>query len=497
MDRSVESVTFNGINLEDYFTDEKSGTFLVINEVYGRGPMSQTTDRITVPGRPGTFFRRKYKPERTITVKITLGGKSLPDLRAKIDRLNEILDVDEPAPIIFADEPWKTYYGILDGTPDWVEILRLGQGTLTFICDDPYGYSDNIMQNITSNSVIYNDGTAPTYPTFDIDVIKELTSLEIRNKSITDRLGANPVISLGVPAQVDQETYEPETLIFHDTMKSPSTWQSATNIDNGYISGEIAADSKGFYPAKFGDGIKPGTWQGPSLQKGIGASLQDFKADISIECLNGVKQTGMLAVYFRDANNNIVARVGFGDAWEAKAENFGYTQLGNYLSGPRVDAKPDKASGWNNFSGLMRITRKDNVWTAYYAIVKANGTHDWVHSRTKIIDTSRLYTAPIETVQVAFRMYYGSQKATMHIKEIKIFQLNKKTENNAVPYMAQAGDKIIVDTKTSKILKNGEQTLELADLQTQFFPLTKGPNLLEISPNDAVNVKATYRKAYL
>src|SRR5690606_14826979 len=113
--------------------------------------------------------------------------------------LNALLDVEEPAPLTFADEPWKTYYGILDGTPDWVEVLRIGQGVLTFVCTDPYGYSDTIVQNLTNNPVIYNDGTAETFPTFEIDVKKDITSLIITNTSIKDRLGGDPAILLGIP----------------------------------------------------------------------------------------------------------------------------------------------------------------------------------------------------------------------------------------------------------------------------------------------------------
>lgn len=497
MIRSAESVTFNGINLEEYFSDEQAGTYLVVNEVYGRGPMSQITNRTSVPGRPGTFFRSKYKPEREITVKITIGGRSLADLRTRIDRLNALLDVEEPAPLTFADEPWKTYYGILDGTPDWVEVLRIGQGTLTFVCTDPYGYSDTIVQNLTNNPVIYNDGTAETFPIFEIDVLKDITNLEIRNKSITDRLGMNPAIVLGVPAQPDQQLYVPEELVFHDTMQSPSSWQKASDIDNGFIAGEIAADNKGFYPEKFGDGIDPDKWQGPSLQKGIGTSVQDFRADIAIECLNGPEQMGTLTVYFRDANNNIVARIGFGDAWATMAENFGYIQLGNYYSGPRVDAHADYAYGWNNFSGIIRIARDGNEWTAYYAVVHPDGRHDWVHWTTKIVDYAGQYMAPIKTVQVSFRLWYGAQRADMHIKNIKIFKLNKKPQTTAVPFMARVGDRLVVDTKTSKILKNGELALELADLKSQMFPLAKRANRIEIVPNHAVNVRAKYRKAYL
>ena len=479
------------------FEQRFNGDFRIIR-ILDRGPAAQENNLIAIPGRHGAYHRFKRRDAREISVDFELNSTSFADLQEKVVVLSELLDVDEPAPLSLPDEQGRVRFAIQNGEIDWEESHRKGRGTIYFLCPDPYSYSDVTLQNVTERPNVINDGTAETYPTFEIDVLEDITNLEIRNKSITDRLGANPAIVLGIPAQPDQELFVPEELVFHDSMQSTSTWQTASDVDNGYIAGEIAADSKGFYPVKFGEGIDPNAWQGPSLQKGVGTSLQDFRADILIECLNPKpEQIGMLAVYFRDANNNIVARIGFGDTWAFKAENFGHFQLGNYYTGPRIDAHADYAHGWNNFNGLIRVIRNGNVWTAYYAVIRPDGRHDWVHSRTIIIDTNGQYTAPIRTVQVAFRLWYGAERTNMHIKNIKLFKLNQKPQSTAVPFMARAGDKLTVDTKTSKILKNGEQALYLADLQSQMFPLAKGVNRLEIVPNDAVNVNAKFRKAYL
>lgn len=482
-----KSFTFNGIRKPWLFADGR-------REKPPFAPVNRNT--VYIPDRH--FLRTSQKQPLVINQPVAFVAKNDQEALRLKDELAEWLVTDEPVALQFDDEPGRTYFAVVQNTlEDFEKLVTIRKGTIQFLCLDTYGYSDTIVQNLTNNPVIYNDGTAETFPIFEIDVLKDITNLEIRNKSITDRLGMNPAIVLGVPAQPDQQLYVPEELVFHDTMQSPSSWQKASDIDNGFIAGEIAADNKGFYPAKFGDGIEPDKWQGPSLQKGIGTSVQDFRADIAVECLNGPEQMGTLTVYFRDANNNIVARIGFGDAWATMAENFGYMQLGNYYSGPRVDAHADYAYGWNNFNGIIRIARDGNEWTAYYAVVHPDGRHDWVHSRTRIIDTNGQYTAPIKTVQVAFRLWYGAQRADMHIKNIKIFKLNKKPQTTAVPFMARVGDRLVVDTKTSKILKNGELALELADLKSQMFPLAKRANRIEIVPNHAVNVRAKYRKAYL
>ena len=157
-------ITFNGIDLTAYFGQINGQNVFGVNEIGGRGPMSQETTRIAVPGRSGSYFQNRRKPERRITVRFTLRGTSPDDIRVKVDELNAILDVDEPVPIVFSDEPGKTYYGILDGEPDWNEIVYVGQGTLTFLCPDPYAYGTERTQTIavppatfTRNSVAYND----------------------------------------------------------------------------------------------------------------------------------------------------------------------------------------------------------------------------------------------------------------------------------------------------------------------------------------------------
>lgn len=488
----MKSFSFNGVRK----------SWLIMLEGRTKPPFASISRQYrNIPGKHEGFLRTSQRQPMVIYQPIAFLANEDTEALSIKDELAEWLVTEHPVPLQFDDEPGRTYFAVVQNTlEDFERFARTRKGTIQFLCLDPCGYSDTITQNITNNPTVFNDGTAETFPTFEIDVKKDITSLIITNTSIKDRLGGDPAILLGIPAQPDQEQYISEELVFHDSMKSTSTWQEASDVDNGYITGEIDVDDKGFYPKRFGAGIEPGEWQGPSLQKGIGTALQDFRADILVECLNPQpEQMGMMAIYFRDANNNIVARIGFGDTWVAKSENFGHFQLGNYYTGPREDAFADYWYGWNNFNGVLRVIRDGNVWKAYYAKIRSDGMHDWIHHTTRIIDTNNQYTAPIHTIQVAFRLWYGAERTTMHIKDIKLYKKNPKpqNQNGAVPYMAQAGDKLTIDTKTSKILKNGEEALYLADLKSQMFPLVKGVNRFEIAPNDALNVKVIYRKAYL
>lgn len=456
---------------------------------------------LTIPGRSGAFLHTSTRDPLVINQPIAFIVDDDVDALKLKDELADWLVTDKPVPLTFDDEPGRIYYAVVNNTlDDFERFAGLRQGTIQFICPDPYGYSEELTHNVSNNPTIINDATAETYPVFEIDVLEQLTRLEIRNKSLVDRQGVNPAIVLGKAARLDQETFVQEELVFQDTMQSTTSWQTAAEVDNGYIAGQVGVDSEGFYPEAYGGAIEPYNWQGPSLIRGIGTSLQDFKADIYIKNFNTAYETGMLDIYLRDANSNIIGKIGFGDAWKGKAENFGHAQVGDYYTGYRVDAYAAYQYGWNNFDGIIRMIREDNVWRFYFAKIEADGTHNWVKSTLGYTDNARQYMAPITDVQIAFRLWPLTQRTNIKIKQIKLYRINQPTSNGSlksVPYFAQAGDKIIVDTKKSSIRKNGEYADDTADLALQMFPFTKGYNKLEITPSGSVNVKARYRKAYL
>ncbi|WLR41669.1 phage tail family protein [Bacillus carboniphilus] len=124
-------LTFNGKDLSE---------LIRVTEINGRGPLSQTTIRQSIPGKDGSFFQRRQLTERVLSVSFLMIADSLNDLRKKVDQLNGVLNTDFEVPIVFSDEPNMTYYGILEGNSDLEEIASVGKGTLTFVCTDPFKY---------------------------------------------------------------------------------------------------------------------------------------------------------------------------------------------------------------------------------------------------------------------------------------------------------------------------------------------------------------------
>lgn len=149
---------FNGVD---------TSSLINITKISGRGPLSQEVLWYNIPGRNGKLFIKKKIRERPIQVEFDLVGDSLEDIRLKIDTLNNILSTKAPVPIVFKDEVNITYYGILDGKPDWDEYLFIGSGSINIICPDPYKYGAEKSLTVSSAGVT-NEGTVETNPIFTV-----------------------------------------------------------------------------------------------------------------------------------------------------------------------------------------------------------------------------------------------------------------------------------------------------------------------------------------
>jgi len=147
---------FNGINLTPY---------LRIKSIRGRGLAPNSLTLIEVSGMDGAYFSKKRKPIRVIEIEVDIRANNREEIRKKITELNGLLSVKEPVPIVFPDEPEKTYFGIPEATDEGNEYTFLHQGTLTIICPDPYAYGEEQTVTFTNGEGSPNvKGTAKTLP---------------------------------------------------------------------------------------------------------------------------------------------------------------------------------------------------------------------------------------------------------------------------------------------------------------------------------------------
>lgn len=141
MIKSVESITFDGIELEEYFETDGGGYFLV-NDVRGRGLFPAELRTTKVPNAVGRRYRGKDLPSRMLEVDFTLKGESFTHLNRQKEELTRIMHGRVNAPIQFSDEPGRTYYGTLGKVTDGTEKSHIYQATMQIECTDPHKYGD-------------------------------------------------------------------------------------------------------------------------------------------------------------------------------------------------------------------------------------------------------------------------------------------------------------------------------------------------------------------
>ncbi|MDL4842841.1 distal tail protein Dit [Aquibacillus rhizosphaerae] len=477
--------TFNSLNLDDMLTDD-TGSFTTLT-VSGRSNQSNRIDTTEVPGRDGLLESEEHtSSEREIVVKYQITDKTNAGFRQRCNRLNSLLKGSKKE-LVFSDED-AIFYATLSVNELPEENSNSLVGTITFLCSDPYKYGSEIPASFQNDiATITNEGTTEANPIFEMELLAPVTFAMIQNQD-------NEYMMVGKPLSIEDTVFEPEILILHDTMSTMTGWTQANYVDNGNISGEMVSDGAGMYPNLYGDVIEPPTWQGPSDKKPLSEPLQDFRAEIMVEQNNLDFQNGMLEIYFLDAADNTVAKIGIEDRWAYQDKNVGKFQLGPIDDRHNVSIEPNKSTGWNNFNGLLRIERIGNVWRPYWAIIRPDGMHVAVKSTVKYVDGLDKYAAPIAQIQVAMRKWPTTEATDQRVNDIKVYKINQ--EPDGIPYIAKEGDIITLDHKAKDILINGELRMDLINFGADFFKLAKGKNQLIVQPINSFITRVKYRERF-
>jgi predicted phage tail component-like protein len=477
-------MTFRGIR-KDYITVLRGRK---------RPPWSSIQRNIvTIPGRVGGYlFNTKIDP-KLLEVPVLIMADSFSDLQKLKEDLAMWLVTDTPQELIFDDEPDRIYYAVVDGSLDLDELVRWGQGVIRFICPDPYKYGAEHTYIIPNGQDIFdidNPGTADAEPKFKITLNEDVTFLSIvRDDSF---------MMVGKPLDEVNETPKQELeVILEDNMTTTSGgWTSAnTFVENGDVTGAFSSSGSYFYASNFGTGS---LWHGPALKKSLPEALQDFQVEFIVQFnSNGdPKKMGRIELILLDTNNQTVAKLAMKDVYQGYAENHAEMRAGNISTGTRlIDGGPLKKDDWDDFYGMLRLSREGNIWRAYVAVIDSNGKHVKTRSET-FTDHKNQYMAPITQVMVHIAQRGTIAPADMKIHKVKVFKRNS-LGSSEIPIIAKAGDVIEFDHESAMVYKNGEDFRSALDLSSDFFTLKPGTNRLSLLPEGVGNIEVTFRERFL
>lgn len=433
----------------------------------------------------GEYVGSVETPGRYLEVEIRIVSKNL---RETIDELNGILATDEPVPIIFPDEPDKTYYGMVEDTGEEGEKVHLGRHDAFIYIrrSDPFKYGQEKEYEFQEDTaIIENKGTAEADPIFELEVLEPTTFAMVSN--------GDEYMMIGQVPEIDETPIEENELIDRFTMGTTTGWTDITEIEGGAVAGHIISDGDTFRPNSYGNGSN---WHGPALKTSLTEQLQDFRVDVfcSLKATTG-QQVGRLEVYLFGAGNEVVGKLAMKDIRKGTNVATGEARIGDYQTGHYLINTPGIREGlWNDFYGILRLTRIGNMITAYIARID-NGVYNTAWSAS-FEDTQGLFQEKITQVGVHFGQNGTSPFiADIGVHEIRMFKINDPNANQ-IPIIADEGDIITLDNVNENILINGESRIDLKDFGASYFKLKPGENSLVVLPEDTFNTNLKLRKRY-
>lgn len=459
-------MTFNGIR-KDYLTVLEVGT-----------PYSAPVKRniLSVPGVPGGYLKDTDIEPIVIPVKVLIEAESADELKLVVEDLSAWLYTKEPVALTFDREPNRTYYAVRDGEIDKDEIVMFSTVTISFLCPDPFKHGPEKVETGTSELVIQNEGTAPTYPIVEIEVKEPTTFLAIGD-------GEN-VNMVGDYQQAGNIPYIPLERKFWSEANSMIGWTDSTTATDATVSGQMKTDGESFYTNDYGVG--PSYWHGPAIKTSLPESLQDFRIDALVTLRQyNPSNVGRIVVVGLDELDNVVARAQLWKRSKYLNQNEGLFAVGNGMTSQTVrKMHAAKDWMWSNFKGVIRIERVGNEWLCYVSTIDyATGIHTYPLGYI-FRDDEHIYTNPIRQIRVELSTFSDWSACHQRIDDVKVYKVNRKPEE--LDYIAVEGDKVIFDHVGNAIYRNGELIKKRKAFIGKYFDLKPGVNTLLGEPAEAI-----------
>ncbi|MCS6595381.1 distal tail protein Dit [Bacillus cereus] len=454
---------------------------------------------LEVPHYPGGRLIRTQTKMRKIIVPVSLFYESMEEAEKLKEEIANWLITDQPQELIFDDEKDRTYLAVIDESFDPQQLVNLGEGVLTFICEMPYKLGPTRTVEFQANerglvANIQNKGSLESNPIIEIEVTKPSTFLDVWN-------GDN-YFRIGWPLRMDQVPVERNQRVMWDEMSTTVGWTNVPNSEDMIGGGAFKVDAGSrLVPVYLGETNIKG-WHGCIAKKNIPQGpLQDFimQAYVGIRSSHP-DQMGRVEIGLLDENSDYVARISMNDVhWQAE-QNTGFAKLGNKKkpAGERVliNEPGDHPTTWNQYRGRLWLARTGNRWEAYISKFLWNTEKDDSERFVVWEDENNVNMDKVAQVQISISQFSDNMFCTdMSIDDLKIWKVNMNTQDNP-PYIFDVGDKVVIDTERSLVSISGKKVINLKDIFSDYPVVSKGSNKLEIMPSDVGIAKVTYRERY-
>jgi phage-related protein len=407
-------------------------------------------------------------------------GDSKKDLRRKERKLAEWAYQEEAKPLIFPEEPDKYYLAKATGDTDVSETGRIGIGTISFLCTDPFAYlieEKEILIPLGDHKVtVCNQGGIKAYPKMEFEFKDRSTEFIMRRDGGEEALYFGQAVPVdGIPPVSKRE------ILFQDDCSSTTGWTTGVGVDGGNVTGSF--ESTGTYVRVLDYGSVAGTKHGPAGIKTFHREIQDFTLEVEI----GFKsiypyQIGRIEVYLLDVNNARIGKIVVRDVTIHRIAPSFEARLGNQSRGHYFVNTEGKRGKYTQLNGRVTLRRIEESWTFELTKkdTKGNYTDKW---SAKYMDREHRYMAKLAGIQIHIGACGKYQPySTAYINKIKVWEEKRIDLSKQVPFLFEKGDHLSIDSETGTILKNGEPFYHALHPESHFINLTKGTNKISFSP---------------
>lgn len=498
------SVNFNGVELSGMVDG-----FTAITRNIGSSWNNSTRNRLRI----GADFINSSIGSKSITVNFIANVKKDRFVTTR-NNIASFLNVTEPAPLIFGDDPNKVWYAVPDGTPTLDESsFYQAIGSITFLVPEGHAYSTytNVLNSdnsggvdgsITTNNdgsvdiTINNQGTLPTW----IDL--KLTNNH--DNGYFGIAGVNGSLELGNREEVDGVTIRHSDVLY-DSKTDPkfSKFVSAAGQPHPEWTGAGTNGTIGYqeYNYKSSNGqqktmkgvklINPGSQTGfrggmaelvlPPDSNGDSGAVNFYAWFRLFTWTTALGQTGVMQILFTDKNDKFVA--GYGTLKDDKTGNIG--TVGFWIGG-------DKKRQWKHIpyvanngeqTGLKdnNTMLNDNRGQLDFAKQGATLGFYWKGGHQTIV-VPELEDVAIHKVKFFFGNWSTNPRGTMTHMVIRDFWCRKDFVNtwNDLPNRYKNGSVVEIDMASGNVSKDGISAITEVVNGTEPFSIPPGISQIKI-----------------
>ncbi|WP_242291385.1 distal tail protein Dit [Bacillus cereus group sp. BfR-BA-01356] len=458
---------------------------------------------LEVPHYPGGRLIRTQTKMRKIIVPVSLFYESMEEAEKLKEEIANWLITDQPQELIFDDEKDRTYLAVIDESFDPQQLVNLGEGVLTFVCEMPYklGPTKTVEFEMDGRGLIanvQNKGTVHSNPIVEIEITKPNTFLDVwfGGVSLSDR----DYFRIGMPLKTVEKPVERNQRIVWDEMATTVGWSKVSSMEDGEPVGEMKSDKYQFYCSDFGTGTGKG-WHGAAVKKSIpGGPVEDFIMQAYVTCKSKkINEMGRVEIAILDENSKVLSKIAMNDLYWQAEQNFGTMVIG-YDNKPGkiglIYESGDYPNTWNQYFGRVWIARTGNVWEAYISKFLPGTEKDDSERFARWIDKDNKHMEKAAQIQISIMQWQDVPPVeAMTVSDLKFWKVNLNTSNTP-PYIVDVGDKVVIDTENSHVTIEGKNAINIKEFFSNFPVINKGNNTLEIMPSDIGTAKVTYRERF-